>query len=526
MTTPTAPNPPACPLAISERTLSALRDGTLYRDEMARLTTHAETCPACRSRLSSFDDLAALLRSERSPEPDERLWRGLVTSVQSFPARRRLRTPDLPLSRQTWSRLGALAAVLLITLGFLTVSSLHHSGAPIKGTPTASFAPSVTATRQPTATATPDLLPAHPLNWQPAAIGSPGEITLPATDGESAYACSVIGDAQDNGVINIWRTSDRGSTWTSARTVPAEPTAGLCQLVVDGSDPSVAALAWAPRGGGAGDSYTGLMTTIDGGVTWQAQPEEPFMRIDQLDSRRGVIYALRETADSAGSVETHLWASSDRMASWRQVDPGQTLSSALAGFWLDPNGRGILAIIVGGPNVVPSQLFYSPDDGATWRLIAVPGGLPLTYYSARFISAGATSNTIVARSIQGQFHICVSNATTGAPASTSQPTTVTCSIDSGAMWHTSPLLVVQTSETTSVAVNLVSIADDGNLLASGFGTLYRLGPGTDRWQSLGAEPQALVTYCSQPGNGLLWAIPFGPPTAGGKTFIYTVSYAP
>lgn len=523
MATPTAPTPPICSLAISERTLSALRDEALSDDEMARMTAHAETCPACRERLGSFDNLAALLRSEQAPEPDERLWRGLTTSAQSRPSTRGFHKPDAPLSRQTWSRLGAIAAVLLLTLGFLTVSSLHHTGAPISGTPTASLAPTSTNTAQPTATATPDLLPANPLNWDPVSNSSLGGATAFADDGESAYTCSVGTDAQGNGVINISRTSDRGVTWTPARSVPAEPTANGCELVVDASDRSVAALAWAPRGGGAGDSYTGLMTTVDGGATWQAQPEEPFMRIDQLNSRGGVIYALRETANSSGSVEYHLWASSDRIATWRQVDTGQILSSSVAGFWLDPNGSGILAVVSGGATNADSQLWYSPDDGARWRSLSVPGGPLSTYLPARFINAGAPPNAIVARSIQGQFHICVSDATVG--SSTPTPLTVTCSTDGGTTWHSSPLLTFQTAETANAAVNLVAIADDGDLLASGFQTLYRLTPGTDRWQSLGAEPQLLVTYCSQPGNGMLWAIPSGPPTTGGRNFIYTASYA-
>jgi hypothetical protein len=55
------------------------------------------------------------------------------------------------------------------------------------------------------------------------------------------------------------------------------------------------------------------MTTVDGGVTWQALPYQPFVAYNQLDSRAGVIYALRETATGDGSVAYHLWASHDSM---------------------------------------------------------------------------------------------------------------------------------------------------------------------------------------------------------------------
>jgi hypothetical protein len=308
--------------------------------------------------------------------------------------------------------------------------------------------------------------------------------------------------------------------------VPYTPTANGCELVVDGSDPSVAALAWAPRGGGGGDPFTGLMTTVDGGMTWQAQPGNPFTRIDQLDSRAGVIYALRETADSAGSVEYHLWASSDRMASWRQLDSGQTLSASVAGFWLQPDGAGILAVVSGGVNAISTQLYYSPDNGATWRVLTVPGGLPSGYTPARYTSNGATGNGVVARAIQGQFHICSSTSTAGAPVSSGQTPVVMCSNDGGATWHSRRLLVVATPQQSNVAVNLVAIADDGDLLASGVGGFYRLAATSVAWQSLGTPPPVYVIYCSTPGSGLLWAIPSGPPRPGYIYTTYTANYTP
>ncbi|HKV86124.1 MAG TPA: hypothetical protein VJN88_16340, partial [Ktedonobacterales bacterium] len=412
MATPEAPNLPACPLAIAERTLSALRDEALSPAEAAHLAAHAETCPTCRARLAAFADLAAVLRSERPPEPDERLWRTFAASTPMTHSRSRFHLPGVTLSRQSWNKLGALAAVLLLTLGFLTMSNLQRAGISVRTTPTMTLAPAGTSTPMPTAT--PDLRPAHPLTWQPAITSAPGEVTAVADDGESAYACSVTASVAVTGLINIWRTPDRGASWLPAQSVPSTPTANGCELVVDASDPSVAALAWAPRGGGAGDSFTGLMTTVDGGMTWQAQPQQPFTRIDQLDSRGGVIYALRETAPGS-AVESHLWASSDRMQTWRQVDPGQTLSSAVAGFWLQPDGPGILAVVSVGGGGIQAQLYYSPNNGVTWNHLNVPGGLPLNYTPARFFSPFGLPNGIVARSIQGRFHICVSLSAPNAP---------------------------------------------------------------------------------------------------------------
>src|SRR5260221_7424031 len=352
MATPDAPSRPISSQGVSEPTLSALRDEAVSRAEAARLAAHIETCPACRARLAAFDDLAANLRSERPPQPDERLWRAFTAAAGSSSRIRPVRWPSLTPVRLSWSHLSALAAVLLLTVGFLALFSLHRPTTPVQPAPTATPMP----------TATPGLLPAHLLTWQPINEASQNRPVVFAGDGESGYMCAVGNDPQGNGTLSIWHTSDRGAAWISAHVVPTALGIDRCQLVVDASDPSVAALAWVPRGGGAGNSFNGLMTTVDGGIIWQTVPLEPFRRIDQLDSRCSVIYALRETVNSNHEVESHLWASGDRMRSWRQVDHG--LPTYMSGFWLQPDGTGILIVQSNAPDASPS-LWKSPDDGTT-----------------------------------------------------------------------------------------------------------------------------------------------------------------
>jgi hypothetical protein len=101
-----------------------------------------------------------------------------------------------------------------------------------------------------------------------------------------------------------------------------------------------------------------------------------------------------------------------------------------------------------------------------------------------------------------------------------------CSNDGGATWHSRRLLVVATPQQSNVAVNLVAIADDGDLLASGVGGFYRLAATSVAWQSLGTPPPVYVIYCSTPGSGLLWAIPSGPPRPGYIYTTYTANYTP
>lgn len=525
MTTPHAPSEPTCPLGVSERALSALRDGAMSGTEAARLAAHIETCPACGKRIAAFDDIATTLRSEHPPEPDERLWRAFTTAAGSPSRIRRQRFYGVGLAHPSWGRLSALVAVLLLAVGFVALFALQRPALPAQPTPTAT-ALSATKTSTPTSTATPpSLLPAHPLAWQP--LGSriaAHSVVVVADDGASAYSCFVGSDAQGNSILHIWRTSDRGTHWISAREIPNDPTINGCELVVDGSDPSVAALAWQPRGGGGGDSYTGLMTTVDGGITWQAVPSEPFSRIDQLDSRGGVIYAIRETmSSSTNSVEYHLWASSDRMRSWRQVDQG--LPVPVAGFWLQPGGSSILLVGSGGANAIASQLWRSPDGGATWHQLDVPGGLP-SYTPARFASLGASASSIVASSLQGRFHICVSDATVGTSSPRSQ-LSVMCSTDGGGTWHARTLPTLTTPQGVSLGANLVAITSNDTLLAYGLGTLYRLGANADRWQSLGPLPEPAVAYCPSPGPGMLWAVPpaIGDPIDP-QGRIFTATYTP
>lgn len=509
-----APTQPVCPLGISERALSALRDDALSQAEAARLATHVAGCAACRARLAAFDDLAAILRSERAPEPDARLWQAVTAAVASSSPARRLRFPGGAPMRSPWGQLATIAAVLLLIVGFVALFNLRRSFSPSPtATPAPTLTPAPTTTPLPTATSIP-LLPAQPLTWNTGTMPSSPQAIIFADDGESGYACSV------GPVLHIWRTYNRGASWVPAQVVPNDPSMNLCELVVDVSDPSVAALAWAPRGSGAGDSFTGLMTTVDGGATWQTVPSQPFVRIDQLDSRDGVIYAIRETTDSSNSVEYHLWASSDRMRTWRQVDHG--LPPNVAGFWLQPNGSSILVATSDG--LTSSQLWLSSDGGATWRQLSVPGGLPYDR-PARFAPFGSAPHGIVARWIQGQFHICASNATLGTtnPSSPSA-LTVACSTDSGVTWHDRMMLLMTTSQGVSISSNLVAIADDGAVLADDLNAVYRLAPGSSRWQSLGSPPQGaqpVVVYCPSPGAGILWTLPEYP-----ASHIYSASYTP
>lgn len=146
-----------CALGLTPDDLSAWRDGAVDAAATARLTAHIPTCAACRSRLAEYDAIAEALRAIRTPEPARGFGhnpRGQVASVErshmsSQPARR------LAPQRHMLSRLGAVAAVVLLLLAFTQVlGRLSVHAPPASGT--------VTPTARVTATATPapDALPA------------------------------------------------------------------------------------------------------------------------------------------------------------------------------------------------------------------------------------------------------------------------------------------------------------------------------------------------------------------------------
>lgn len=542
MATPPTPSPtptlPPCARGLTAADLSAYRDGIIPGGDAAALDAHVAGCPACHTRLEQLDQVGDTLRAERAPEPDERLWQAVRRAAEGDarrrPSRRRLtlisgwRDSSSAGKRTLWSGLGALAAVLLLVLGFAQLSALHSASTHDTHVPTPTATPFPTLTPLPAPTATPTATPTvalllpHPLAWHAAVLpADPAEFNegaiVPAGDGQTAYACAFTSSPR----LLIWVTHNQGRAWTPAQVIPPAPDVNGCELVVDTSDPTVAALCWVPRGGGAGDSCTNWMTTVDGGTSWQTLPYQPFVAYDQLDSRAGVIYVLRETVGSDGSVAYHLWASRDRMHSWQQVDHG--LTPDVAGFWLQPDGPGILAALSGGAYGGATQLWSSPDDGTTWHQLNVPVALP-SYTPARF-SDPRFPNGIVARWLLGRLDVCVS----GSSAGTSGPSTtssVSCSTDGSATWHAHELPPILAPHEGSFGANLVAITNDGTLLVADTNSLYRLAAEPDVWQSLGSLPQLAVIYCPVTGTGMLWAVRAGGADLDPQHRVFTAAYTP
>jgi hypothetical protein len=192
-----------------------------------------------------------------------------------------------------------------------------------------------------------------------------------------------------------------------------------------------------------------------------------------------------------------------------------------------PNGK------LQQPTRIPYQLWSSPDDGASWRRLAVPVSLP-AYTPTRFRSDyGGTSGIFVSARPGQPWRICVANISAENPASNS----LTCTTDGGYSWQPRPLLNLFPIADGLPSHGLpIGIADNGAFLVTAataednggslLYTLFRLPAGADRWQPLGSLPQFFVMYCPGGGAtlGTLWATsaPGINPDPRGR--VYTADY--
>lgn len=161
-----APETLTCVEGVTPERLSALRDAALSPDTERRLRAHVAGCPACQSRLASYDALAVALRQAPELEPGERIVAGVRARLasQRRPPRARGR-----LGRRAWAGVAALAPVAALILLFVYVfaglgRSTRGGGAPL-ATQTATL-PAVT----------PPAIPSKPI--YPTA--TPATITLPS----------------------------------------------------------------------------------------------------------------------------------------------------------------------------------------------------------------------------------------------------------------------------------------------------------------------------------------------------------
>src|SRR5260370_4888129 len=135
---------PECPLGLTTEDLSGWRDGDLPPDRMRHVEAHVAECGACQQRLARFEPTASGLRAIPEPALDvPHFWAGLRAQYPSKCQHRRLGQTG---GRRTLIGLAAVAAALLIALGFAQLFALRGTELNARTTTTAATATTATVT--------------------------------------------------------------------------------------------------------------------------------------------------------------------------------------------------------------------------------------------------------------------------------------------------------------------------------------------------------------------------------------------
>ncbi len=523
-----------CALGVGRAHLSAWRDRALSKAETQRLDAHMGQCDVCRRRLAEYEVLALALRSERLPLPDERLWSGIRAALaQGDGARSAQRRHDAQRHdaqrrrRHALEWLGAVAAVVLITIGFVQLFAQLRSHPTVR----------VTATATPFVSATPTLSPARPLVWQSQtlpisfAAGGRNRFSVSGGDGNTAYICEMPTTVSTT-TIHVWATHDRGMHWRRMTDVRLDEPRDTCRLIIDETNPQIVAM-WMVSQPIDSQPSAVMRITFDGGASWQAlawRYDQPIQLISWRNLTFG-SFAEKYVTDTWGGIypaNLHMMVSADGMHTWKSIDEGFTSIDGMAQqinrFWLNPISGELLAetstpyyggLILPNDRRLTLHLWRSTDAGQHWmRLNDAPQYTDPSGYLVQ-----QPIGTL-------PWQIC----TYSFP--------LICSSDGGETWS-------QHIQHDTRTLAIIGIAPDGSVLGvvavgavdTGTGSqttpqadsarkeVLRLPPNADVWQSLGELP---VPYSGVPdyiagvqrSNGVLWVWGIGASGANAYTATY------
>jgi hypothetical protein len=411
------------------------------------------------------------------------------------------------------SAIGAVAAVVLIAVSFLTLfSSIRPPGAP-----------SDIFTRQASATAAPSLTP--PLDWRAGSLPAdfatqpqqPSLVVAPS-DGRIAYTC-LLTPVSGGRRPAVWRTDDRAATWTRVGALPITRNDLLrCDLLLDEGEPAiaVASVSYGAFFAGTPD-HIAHFATYDRGATWQPVAAAEGTYYQKLVTRQKIKFALRdiELRDQPDQ-DLRLATSVDNMVSWQRIDtPLRARGLQVNDFWLD-DVTGALIVLTGSANAsTPLQFWRSTDQGASWTLLSdVLGNL------------GAYADGFARQT--GNWSFCA--ITPGA-----RPLSGTCTTD-GKTWKSfhRPTPEVSVSvlpdDTRGLVEQIEFKRDDGAFVIGVMDTdrtmnVLRFDPASGTWMTLGRTAMALLRYApnASGGAGILWAIPTGGKPGSWQTNVQTAT---
>jgi hypothetical protein len=513
---------PVCAEAIGDETLAFWRDGFLRDAATARrLDAHTPGCASCQRRLAAMESFGAAVRRQRIPAPDPLLWRRLEARLAGGSSRASLL---FDMNARTFtagamvSALGAVAAVVLIAMSFLTLfSSIRPPGAP-----TDIF------TRQASATATAKPSPTSSLDWRagslPADFASqpqqPSVVVAPS-DGRLAYSC-LLTPVSGGTRPAIWRTEDRAATWTRAGALPITRSDLLsCALLLDEGEPAiaVASVSYGAFYAGAPD-HIAHFATYDRGATWAPVADAEVTYYQKLITRQKIKFVLRDIAPRDRPDDSRLATSVDNMQSWQRIDkPLLAHGLVVSDFWLDDVTGALVAMVrPANSGNFPLQFWRSNDQGATWTMLA-------DQQADLGVAGGGFARPT------GSWSLCAIT-----PVDSAAPLTVLCTADGGQTWsrfhRTAPMASPGdlSDELRALMWQVIFKRDDGKFIIAVMDperalNLLLLDPVSGTWTALGQTATALLRLApnASGGEGVLWAIPVGGSAGAWQTNLQTAT---
>ncbi len=499
---------PVCAEAIGDETLAFWRDGFLRDAGTARrLDAHTPGCASCQRRLAALESFGAAVRRQRIPDPDPLLWRRLEARMAGGPGRASLL---LGMNARMFtvgamlSAIGAVAAVVLIAVSFLTLfSTVRPPGAPsdiftrqASASPTA--APSLTSSLDWRAGSLPADFATQP--QQPSLVVAP-------SDGHIAYTC-LLTPVSGGTRPAVWRTDDRAATWTRVGALPITRSDLVrCDLLLDEGEPAiaVASVSYGAFYAGAPD-HIAHFATYDRGAIWTSVADAEVTYYQKLITRQKIKFALRDIAPRDRPDDVRLATSVDNMQSWQRIDkPLLAHGLVVSDFWLDDVTGALVAMVrPANSGNFPLTFWRSTDQGATWSALA-------DQQADLGVASGGFARPT------GSWSLCAIT-----PADASAPLTVRCTADGGQTWsrlHRATQMMSPgdlPDELRALVWQVVFKRDDGKFIVAVMDseramTLLLLDPISGTWTALGQTATALLRYAPNDagGAGILWAIPVG-----------------
>ncbi len=503
-----------CPLGLTADDLARFYNGELPENRAHSIADHLASCPVCGAHLTenarvgsdpiSSDPIASAALPGLALAADPSRHEIAADKYAEHPAMIR----GQKRVRAAVTGLGAIAAVVLVALAFVQLfASRGGHLATVPRTPTTAPMPTTAPTL--TTSPTPAFDRGQPVVWKeltfpdawcqlptsgtPACgagnTWAPAMLGVTAANPDTVYAC-VGGGSNTQAIWTIWRSQDRGGTWSRMGTLPSSQPAG-CKIIADSGDvaSAIVQLGWYERGASPLQPNDLAFATSDGGRTWKALPGN--YDYAQMATYRGTTYILRLDPPGDPNLRYQLMASSDGMRTWRQLgqqafgDP----SLAVNAFWLNPT-TGTMLVYATYARAGAGRLFaVSPDAGRSWRQITAPNN--------------ALVGSVTVQWPQGSepWHVCIDGQSLDGPLIDAH-NHLACTTDGGTTWVDRRALdITVTSDgkggplTEISALHLVGIAPDGALLATildryddgnnAHSGLFRLPQTGTRWERVG-----------------------------------------